>query len=236
MAITFEDLRRSCNGDYNRPIWIEDDGDVTYDSEFNEILYIGEAWGKDEESISQPFVGRAGGKLKGILNELKDEGIPTADWQNSYITNVFNFRPGTEYEKIFRKKPKNYNDISLLFAPPNSSDVNGLLPAFRDRLPYGCFTKHLTILREKITRIVKPKMIITLGAIPLWALTGRDRILVNTDKVLHNTPGLVLDGTNYVPPIYVCGHPSYHMRNGTMGSLKNSLRMAHQWHEENCHE
>ena len=59
-------------------------GDGNIDSN---IMFIGEAPGKEEDEVGKPFIGRSGQFLNRFL---QDVGI---NRQNSYITNVFPWRP-----------------------------------------------------------------------------------------------------------------------------------------------
>lgn len=60
------------------------------------IMFVGEAWGKDEEQAGEPFVGRAGTLLRKFLME---EGIDPGD---CYFTNLINKKPpGNDLYKWF---------------------------------------------------------------------------------------------------------------------------------------
>tara|TARA_Y100000310_G_C20465730_1_gene707563 strand:- start:103 stop:663 length:561 start_codon:yes stop_codon:yes gene_type:complete len=54
-------------------------------SEFPDVVFIGEAPGRDEDIQSKPFVGRSGKLLRTFLKEL--------DFNNYYITNLVKCRP-----------------------------------------------------------------------------------------------------------------------------------------------
>lgn len=64
-----------------------------------EIMLVGEAPGFDEERLLEPFVGKAGQKLNGILAAM---GI---DRQNTYLSNIVKFRPSMANQTTNNRKP-----------------------------------------------------------------------------------------------------------------------------------
>lgn len=64
-----------------------------------DILLIGEAPGYDEERLGEPFVGRAGQKLDGILKAM---GVERS---NTYITNIVKFRPAMPNQTTNNRQP-----------------------------------------------------------------------------------------------------------------------------------
>ncbi|MGO5067419.1 uracil-DNA glycosylase [Clostridium sp. LCP25S3_F8] len=116
--------------------YITGDGPIPCD-----ILFIGEAPGKNEVEEGKPFVGMAGKRFEKFLNSigLKRETVR--------ITNTCFFRP------IKIKEGKNRR-ISVSNRPPKVSEIS-------------LFS---SILDEEIN-LVNPKLIITLGNVPLKTLT-----------------------------------------------------------------
>ena len=64
-----------------------------------DIMLVGEAPGFDEERLLEPFVGKAGQKLDGILTAM---GI---ERKNTYISNIVKFRPSMPNQTTNNRKP-----------------------------------------------------------------------------------------------------------------------------------
>lgn len=64
-----------------------------------DIMLVGEAPGFDEERLVEPFVGKAGQKLDGILAAM---GI---DRKSTYISNIVKFRPAMPNQTTNNRKP-----------------------------------------------------------------------------------------------------------------------------------
>ena len=64
-----------------------------------DVMLVGEAPGFDEERLKEPFVGKAGQKLDGILAAM---GI---DRKQTYISNIVKFRPAMENQTTNNRKP-----------------------------------------------------------------------------------------------------------------------------------
>ncbi len=64
-----------------------------------DIMLIGEAPGFDEERLGEPFVGKAGQKLNGILKAMGLER------EQVYITNLVKFRPSIPNQTTNNRKP-----------------------------------------------------------------------------------------------------------------------------------
>lgn len=116
--------------------FITGDGPIPCD-----ILFIGEAPGKNEVEQGKPFVGMAG---ETFSNYLKSIGLKR---NNVRITNTCFFRP-------IKKKMSKTGRITISNRTPRVSEVN----LFRE------------VLDDEIN-LVNPKIIITLGNVPLKRLT-----------------------------------------------------------------
>ncbi|KZL89934.1 uracil-DNA glycosylase [Clostridium magnum] len=108
----------------------------------SDILFVGEAPGKTEVEERKPFIGMAGKNFERYLNSI---GISR---DNIRITNTCYFRP------IKMKEGKN-GRTTISNRPPKTSEVE----LFRE------------VLDEEIN-LVNPKIIITLGNVPLKRLTN----------------------------------------------------------------
>lgn len=64
-----------------------------------DIMLVGEAPGYDEERLREPFVGKAGQKLNGILKAM---GVERKD---VYLTNMVKFRPAMSNQTTNNRKP-----------------------------------------------------------------------------------------------------------------------------------
>lgn len=64
-----------------------------------DIMLVGEAPGYDEERLGEPFVGKAGQKLDGILKAM---GI---ERRSVYISNIVKFRPAMPNQTTNNRKP-----------------------------------------------------------------------------------------------------------------------------------
>jgi DNA polymerase len=64
-----------------------------------DIMLVGESPGYDEERLGEPFVGKAGQKLDGILKAMGVER------NNTYITNIVKFRPAMPNQTTNNRQP-----------------------------------------------------------------------------------------------------------------------------------
>jgi len=64
-----------------------------------DIMLVGESPGFDEERLQEPFVGKAGQKLDGILKAMGVER------KNTYITNIVKFRPAMPNQTTNNRQP-----------------------------------------------------------------------------------------------------------------------------------
>lgn len=111
-----------------------------------DILFVGEAPGKTEVETGKPFVGAAGKNFEKYLDSI---GVKREDIR---ITNTCFFRP-------IKKKIGKNNRISISNRPPKSNEIS-------------LFSKVL----DKEIDLVNPKIIITLGNVPLKRLTNFNSI------------------------------------------------------------
>lgn len=117
-----------------------------------QIMIVGEAPGEDEELHGKPFVG-ASGKLLDTL--LREAGIRRDE---CYVTNVCKYRPpGNKIEKWItdKKKVAAENDWPEMCGRFYSSEIEEGMDELKDEIYQ-----------------VQPQVIIGLGNVALWALTG----------------------------------------------------------------
>ena len=118
-----------------------------------EIMIVGEAPGAEEERLGQPFVGASGQELDRLLHEsgfLRSECM---------VTNVCRVRP-----------PK--NDISNFVVRTKKKPGAG---NWEQAGGYWCKPQVIEGLQllEREIELCQPKVIIALGNLSLWALTGK---------------------------------------------------------------
>lgn len=122
------------------------------------IALVAESWGQQEELTRQPLIGTTGQELNRMLSEV---GINRA---HCFASNVFALRP-TE------------NQIAMLCG--NKKDVGGkdyTRPAIRiGQYIEPRFFPELDRLKEEL-EIVRPNLIICLGAIATWAILNSPKI------------------------------------------------------------
>lgn len=135
-----------------------------------DILFIGEAPGKTEVEEGKPFVGMAGKNFEKYLNSI---GLSR---KNIRITNTCFFRP-------IKEKENPSGRVTISNRPPKTSEVE----LFRE------------VLNEEIN-YVNPKIIITLGNVPLKRLT-KFKAIGDCHGNLHFNEDL----KKYIFPMY---HPS----------------------------
>lgn len=105
------------------------------------FMFIGEAYGKDEQEEVRPFIGRAGQRLR---NELRKYKIFNKN--SCILSNVLGCRPKDN------KFPSLYEKHILKYSPSTGKDVVE-------------FCSRQWLFQE--ISILKPKVIVTLGAVPL---------------------------------------------------------------------
>lgn len=115
------------------------------------IMLVGEAPGADEERLGVPFVGASGQELNRMLAEAK---IMRSE---VFTTNVCRIRPRN-------------NDITA-FVPNKKKDITAAHVALKDKMVLPCVVEGYNLLRAEI-EMVKPNVIVAVGNVALWALTG----------------------------------------------------------------
>ena len=116
------------------------------------LMIVGEAPGVEEERIGKPFVGASGQELDRMLHEA---GLLRSE---AFVTNVCRVRPpGNNLDFFFSRKKK---------PPPGQwEQFNGVWA--KPELIQG-----VAQLQREIA-LCKPKVIVALGNLSLWSLTGK---------------------------------------------------------------
>lgn len=118
------------------------------------VMIVGEAPGFEEERSGHPFVGASGRELDKMLHEaalLRSE---------CFVTNVCRQRPPDNKIEAWLWKPRKGKPPPAGFVPLRNLYVH---PAIKEGFDY--------LLRE--LELVKPSVIIPMGNVAMWALTGK---------------------------------------------------------------
>lgn len=138
------------------------------------ILFVGEAPGEEEDELGTPFVGAAGQLLNRCLSS---KGILRSE---VLVHNIFSQRP-----------PR--NEIKHYFKDKSC------------RFPTWEGEEHIRVFKEWLTKINSLgnlNVVVALGAVPMWLLTGKDKIEKWRGSVL---PCTLVEGIK----VYCTYHPSY---------------------------
>ena len=153
------------------------------------IMIVGEFPGEQEVLRGEPFVGSSGNELTKMLHEA---GIIRSE---CFITNVARSRPFA-------------NDITQWVCATKKDVVAKQLDPqwgwLMDRFVHRNISQGVDLLRKEL-ELVKPNVIIALGNLAMWALTGKWGVTDWRGSVL---PCILLEGRKVVPAY----HPSAIMR------------------------
>lgn len=145
------------------------------------IMVVGEAPGEMEINKGEPFVGFSGQELSKMLSEA---GIMRG---SCFLTNVVRYRPQG-------------NDIGNFIAM-RKADITGRHRALRDKFCTPEVHDGLELLKREI-EMCRPNVIIALGNVSLWALTGNWGITSWRGSTLECDLPLALDYKPKVVPAY----------------------------------
>ena len=171
---------------------------------WNGLLFVGEAPGAQEIIQNKPFIGPAGQLFDTILNKA---GL---DRNECFVTNAFRYQPGWTCNQNGQRRN---NNIELFFSSVDHSA--GKTSSYRGRYLHKDHWSQIRELNDIITEN-KPRAIIALGAVAMWALTNHEKITDNRGKVL----AWRRDPSISVVPTY---HPAYALHKKRPGTgRKNS--------------
>lgn len=152
------------------------------------IMIIDDAPGEREEKDGIPLVGYAGREFSQMLQEA---GIMRSE---CFITSVLTSRPP--------------HDEATAFIAETKKEITGSHVLLRDKFVLPPLVEGIERLKREI-ELCRPHLIIALGNIPLWALTGQWGITSWRGSVMQCDLDLGLDYRPKVIPVY---HPSLIMR------------------------
>lgn len=152
------------------------------------IMIVGEAPGADEERLGKPFVGASGMELDRMLGE---GGILRSE---CFVTNVARERPlNNDIKQFVAETKKEYEASPASFI------------RLRDKWVKKPIVEGVQALQREIA-LVRPNVIIALGNVSMWALTGRWGIMKHRGSMLY--------AINPFPKVKVIPtlHPAYILR------------------------
>lgn len=155
------------------------------------VMIVGEAPGDQEERQGLPFVGASGHELDRMLQEA---GLLRS---TCFVTNVV------------RKRPPG-NDVGVFFAQ-RKSDISLQHIEFNGKHCLPVVMEGVELLKREI-ELCQPDVIIALGNVALWALTGNWGITSWRGSQLSCNLSLALD---YKPKVIPTYHPSLILRQWT---------------------
>lgn len=152
------------------------------------IMIVGECPGEQEAREGVPFVGYSGQELSKMLQEA---GIFRS---NCFLTNVIRIRPpGNNIENFIAMK---------------KSSITGQHIMLRDKFVLPVVANGVELLKREI-ELCKPNVIIALGNVSLWALTGEWGITSWRGSTMECDLPLALD---YKPKVIPTYHPASVLR------------------------
>jgi uracil-DNA glycosylase len=157
---------------------------------WNGVIVVGKAPGEAEVAHNEPFTGRSGRLTTKLLQHV---GI---DRDSCIITNVFRMQAAWSVDADGRKIP---NDITHFFTEDRRLANERLLP-YHGKL---CLTGPDEHVRDvwRLIRTYRPKLVIGLGSIAAWALTG--------DGTMKGRLGEALENDISDAPVVLSYHPAY---------------------------
>jgi uracil-DNA glycosylase len=167
-------------------------------------LIVGEAYGAQEEEAGAPFVGASGIELN---EELEDAGwLPdgTAKEINRHLYNAANGRESWSNavalrDRIFREHGLVLTNVVNARPPGNKIEAWFLnvtdgrksgLPPVHDLWPNTIIREGTRQLQDAV-RASEPRLVLCLGATPLWAIGGRSGITKWRGSSLYSAPGFL---------------------------------------------
>lgn len=163
------------------------------------IMIVGEAPGADEETAGIPFVGASGKELNRMLQEA---GISRSE---CFVTNVCRTRPPKNDIELYLRKPTRFTKkVTKADAKRIALGIDPYkFVHLRDKLVDPKVMSGYTTLREEIS-LVRPNLIIPVGNLSMWALTGHWGITKWRGSMLHTdfSPAPIGTGSGDINPLY----------------------------------
>jgi uracil-DNA glycosylase len=175
------------------------------------IMIVGEAPGDEETRKGIPFVGASGQLLDKMLGQA---GIGRSE---CFVTNVS------------REQPL-YNDIER-FIWWNKTGIPQGFSRYRDAYVSREILEGIVHLRAEVS-LVKPSIIIPVGNVPMWALTGKWGITKWRGSMLHCDGEFLGSEAQDNPKVLPTIHPAAVIREYSYrATVVNDLRRAAQFRD-----
>lgn len=172
-----------------------------------DIVFIGEAWGEQEQRFQTPFVGPAGQEFSRMLAQAGygNEALPYNYTSSTRMMGYWE-RTGFKFLNVFNERPP-ANNVETFFArPADNTPINRKLPRRRfgtsNHYVREEYAFHVHDLHKELERL-KPNVIVALGNTALWALSLPPTISKLRGNVTSSKWGKVI-------PTY---HPAMLLRN-----------------------
>lgn len=170
------------------------------------LIIFGEAPGEKEEIQGEPFVGRSGKLLIETLEKLgssRDE---------VYISNIFWVRPPKNKIEYFFLTESEIKDV----------EYSKNIPKFKGMYLNKVWENEIIRARQEI-RLLKPKVVLGLGAVPLWAILGEEKISLHRGKKIKLSNIKDCENVTFIPTY----HPSFILRNrSNYTNFYNDIKLA----------
>lgn len=200
------------------PIQVRPDGPIPA-----RVMIVGEAPGAEEERDGVPFVGASGKELNKMLSEA---GMSRGE---CFVTNVARERPSGNNISEFILSDKNKKPIRS--EKPKTSTAG--YTRMRDLWVKRPIMEGFDLLRKEIAT-VKPEIIIPLGNVSMWALTGKWGIMKWRGSMLHadDLANVLLSPISTAPKVIPTIHPAAALREWSFRStIVQDLRRAAQFRD-----
>lgn len=154
------------------------------------IAIVGEAPGAEEARQGKPFVGRSG--------QLLDKNLALAGIARDacLVANVFRMQPPKNKVAHFFLSARKAEEEDIAIAKDLGKFTSGYC-----RSEFAGEVRHL----QKALEQLKPTILVTLGATPFWALTGKSGVTSARGQLHENR---LISGIPVLPTL----HPSYILR------------------------
>ena len=162
------------------------------------VMIVGDFFSAQEAQMGQSFLGTHGQELNRMLQEA---GIMRSD---CYTTNAINGFPP-------------HGDIAS-WIPTRKRDMRATFIPLHDKIVHPVVVEGLEQLKREIA-LVQPKVIIALGGVALWTLTGIDGIMKWRGSLL-DFEGIRLIPT--IPPATILRQ--WELRSAVISDLRRAVR------------
>lgn len=185
------------------------------------VLFVGEAWGSEEDQLQTPFVGPSGRLLFQVLGEVMTEA-GSAWAEGLRHLNGLGFRSrreawaqevGVGFTNVLGLRPADNKlaNVSVLKEALPKDYPLATRPLTRDGASRFLAPEYLGELErlDQEIRTSRPRLVVALGNTALWALTGQPNISAKRGVVALASGGPVGSGVKFLPTY----HPSAVMHN-----------------------